>query len=34
MSYKKEIIKMVKQLKNENYLKYLYDLVKEFLGLG
>ncbi len=34
MSYEDEIIRMVKQIKKENYLKYLYTLVKELLGLG
>lgn len=33
MSYEDEIIKMIKQIKEENYLKYLYTLVKELLGL-
>ncbi len=34
MSYEEEIIRMVKQIKKENYLKYLYTLIKELLGLG
>lgn len=31
MDYKKKIIKLIRDIHNENYLKYIYTLITEFL---